>query len=138
MENVETDEDTLNSIDSSSTNPIPVIYQSGYLTIKDYDREFGTYYLGFPNREVDEGFMKFLLPFYTDTDKVNDINSSCKILLGIQGNIVVAAFRHIKFPFQTIMVLLMSRAGERIRFPTKTERRMRFIWKRETILLSIA
>ena len=40
-------------------------------TIKDYDREFGTYYLGFPNREVDEGFMKFLLPFYTDTDKVN-------------------------------------------------------------------
>ena len=71
MENVETDEDTLNSIDSSSTNPIPVIYQSGYLTIKDYDREFGTYYLGFPNREVDEGFMKFLLPFYTDTDKVN-------------------------------------------------------------------
>ena len=34
IENIETDEDTLNSIDSSSTNPIPVIYQSGYLTIK--------------------------------------------------------------------------------------------------------
>lgn len=48
-----------------------LIYQSGYLTIKDYDRRFGTYYLGFPNREVDEGFMKFLLPFYADTDKVD-------------------------------------------------------------------
>ena len=48
-----------------------LIYQSGYLTIKDYDRRFGTYYLGFPNREVDEGFMKFLLPFYADTNKVD-------------------------------------------------------------------
>lgn len=70
MANVETDADTLNSVDSSSTDPIPVIYQSGYLTIKDYDREFGTYTLGFPNREVEEGFMKFLLPYYADTDKV--------------------------------------------------------------------
>ena len=33
--------DVLNSIDSTSTNPIPVIYQSGYQTIKDYDRLFG-------------------------------------------------------------------------------------------------
>lgn len=71
MAHVETDEDTLNSIDSSSTNPIPVIYQSGYLTIKEYDREFGIYRLGFPNREVDEGFMRFLLPFYADTNKVD-------------------------------------------------------------------
>lgn len=71
MANVETDADTLNSVDSSSTDPIPVIYQSGYLTIKSYDEEFGTYHLGFPNREVEEGFMKFLLPFYANTDKVD-------------------------------------------------------------------
>ena len=70
MAHVETDADVLNSIDSSSTNPIPVIYQSGYLTIKGYDREFGIYRLGFPNREVEEGFMKFLLPYYANTDKV--------------------------------------------------------------------
>lgn len=65
-----TDADILNSIDSASTNPIPVIYQSGYLTIKGYDERFGIYQLGFPNREVEEGFMKFLLPFYANTDKV--------------------------------------------------------------------
>ena len=57
--------DVLNSIDSASTNPIPVIYQSRYLTIKGYDKRFETYFLGFPNREVEEGFVKFLLPFYT-------------------------------------------------------------------------
>jgi len=56
---VETDVNVLNSIDSTSVNPIPVIYQSGCLTIKGYDREFGLYRLGFPNREVEEGFMKY-------------------------------------------------------------------------------
>jgi hypothetical protein len=49
MEHAKVDADTLNSIDSTSQDPIPVIYQSGYLTIKDYDPEFGEYTLGFPN-----------------------------------------------------------------------------------------
>ncbi len=57
--------DVLGSVESMSTNPIPVIYQSGYLTIKGYDEEFKTYRLGFPNREVEQGFIKYLLPYYT-------------------------------------------------------------------------
>ena len=65
-----TTEDILNSIDSTSTNPIPVIYQSGYLTIKDYDPEFKMYTLGFPNEEVETGFLKYLLPFYASVDKI--------------------------------------------------------------------
>jgi hypothetical protein len=65
MSTVECDSDVLNSVDSQSTNPIPVIYQSGYLTIKDYDPRFGIYKLGFPNTEVEDGFMKFLLPYYS-------------------------------------------------------------------------
>lgn len=70
MAHEETDSQVLNSIDSESTNPIPVIYQSGYLTIKGYDEEFGMYRLGFPNREVEEGFVRFLLPFYANVNKV--------------------------------------------------------------------
>lgn len=46
-------------------NPIPLIYQSGYLTIKDYDQEFGNYLLQFPNDEVRYGFINFLVPYYT-------------------------------------------------------------------------
>ena len=46
-------------------NPLPMIYQSGYLTIKDYDKRFKMYRLGFPNDEVRYGFLNFLLPFYT-------------------------------------------------------------------------
>ena len=57
--------DVLNCIDTASNNPIPVLYQSGYLTIKSFDEEFGEYRLGFPNKEVEEGFTRFLLPYYT-------------------------------------------------------------------------
>ncbi len=66
MANAETTADVLNSIDAVSADPVPVIYQSGYLTIKDYEPEFKIYRLGFPNQEVEEGFVKYLLPFYTN------------------------------------------------------------------------
>ena len=46
-------------------NPVPMIYQSGYLTIKKYDPQFGLYTLGFPNEEVKYGFLNFVAPFYT-------------------------------------------------------------------------
>jgi hypothetical protein len=69
MATAECDADVLNSVDSQSTNPIPVIYQSGYLTIKDYNPRFGIYKLGFPNAEVEDGFMKFLLPYYSSISR---------------------------------------------------------------------
>ena len=59
--------DVLNSVDAFNVNPLPLIFQSGYLTIKHYDKEFNTYTLDFPNREVEEGFTKYLYPFYTPT-----------------------------------------------------------------------
>jgi len=64
----QTTADVLNSI-YGDDEPIPVIYQSGYLTIKGYDPEFGLYHLGFPNREVEVGFINYLLPFYTHFNK---------------------------------------------------------------------
>lgn len=63
--------DSLSGIDTMETNPVPILYQSGYLTIKGYDKRFRTYTLGFPNREVEEGFVKFLLPFYLATSKAD-------------------------------------------------------------------
>lgn len=46
-------------------NPVPVIYQSGYLTIKGYDPELNYYVLGYPNTEVKYGWLNFIAPFYT-------------------------------------------------------------------------
>ena len=56
MAREETNAQVLNNIDSEFINPIPVLYQSGYLTIKRYDEELGIYRLGFPNREVESVF----------------------------------------------------------------------------------
>ena len=50
---------------TEANNPLPMIYQSGYLTIKGYDREVRLYTLRFPNDEVRYGFLNFLVPFYT-------------------------------------------------------------------------
>lgn len=69
MAHEETYAEVLNCI-YADDSPIPVIYQSGYLTIKGYDPEFESYILGFPNLEVEKGFIKFLLPFYTNVNKV--------------------------------------------------------------------
>ena len=44
---------------------LPLLYQSGYLTIKDYDRESGMYTLAIPNQEVRIGYVEGLLPVYT-------------------------------------------------------------------------
>ncbi|MDR1140324.1 MAG: ATP-binding protein [Planctomycetaceae bacterium] len=45
-------------------NPVPILYQSGYLTIKNYDDNFNEYTLGFPNEEVKYSFLNDLLPVY--------------------------------------------------------------------------
>lgn len=50
----------MNNVDS---NPIPVIYQSGYLTIKSYDERFKNYQLGIPNKEVEEGILNIFHPY---------------------------------------------------------------------------
>ena len=61
----------LSGTDAADADAIPVIYQSGYLTIKDFNPRFQSYTLGYPNKEVEEGFIKFLLPHYTAKREVN-------------------------------------------------------------------
>ena len=92
----ETDADVLNSIDSASQNPVPVIYQSGYLTIKGYDRRFGMYRLGFPNREVEEGFIKFLLPYYANVDKIESPFQISKFVHEVEQGDYEAFFRRLQ------------------------------------------
>jgi hypothetical protein len=64
--------DLLGSLDAIDTNPIPLVYQSGYLTIKGYDPRFMTYRLGFPNEEVERGFSRFLFRYYTPASQGKD------------------------------------------------------------------
>ena len=56
---------SLSDTDSVGDNWMALFFQTGYLTIKGYDRILRSYRLGFPNREVEEGFVKSLIPHYT-------------------------------------------------------------------------
>lgn len=51
-----------------SRDPIPSLYQAGYLTIKSYNTLFDQYILGYPNKEVEHGFFDFIMPTYLGTD----------------------------------------------------------------------
>ncbi|WP_455637397.1 ATP-binding protein [Parabacteroides sp.] len=51
-------------------NPVPIIYQSGYLTIKGYDPIKNNYVLGYPNAEVKYGWLNFITPYYTPLSEV--------------------------------------------------------------------
>ena len=62
----------LDSVQIMADNPIAVLYQSGYLTIKGYDARFKTYVLDYPNDEVKEGFVNFLVPYYTYSKSANN------------------------------------------------------------------
>lgn len=52
-------------------NALPLLYQSGYLTIKGYDRDLLSYTLSIPNQEVRIGYVKGLLPIYTGLDEAD-------------------------------------------------------------------
>ena len=45
--------------------PLPMIYQSGYLTIKDYEKESNLFLLGFPNNEVKNSFLAMVTTNYS-------------------------------------------------------------------------
>ena len=65
LSNQSMDSTLLASVDSVFENPVPLLFQSGYLTITDYNEQFGLYHLSFPNTEVKNGFLNFLLKYYT-------------------------------------------------------------------------
>lgn len=58
--------DSLAGLDLRSANPVALLYQTGYLTIKQFNRNTGIVTLGIPNKEVKEGLFNVLLPYYVN------------------------------------------------------------------------
>lgn len=81
----EIDATSLMDADTLYHNPVPLLYQSGYLTIKGYDPEFGIYHLGFPNREVKHGFLNFLAKYYTPSRTESGMMLVSKMLRDIRS-----------------------------------------------------
>ena len=64
LEGIEATDEQFDAPTERIVSPIPVLYQSGYLTIKGYDPDFRIYNLAYPNGEVRQGFVESLLPAY--------------------------------------------------------------------------
>ena len=64
--------------------PLPMIYQSGYLTIKDYSRDDNTFLLDYPNNEVKEGFLVLVAANYLQSREdisylARELNKALKV-----------------------------------------------------------
>ncbi|MBQ0052177.1 MAG: AAA family ATPase [Treponema sp.] len=65
---------TLENYRLTATDPLPMLYQTGYITIKEYDKTFRSFILGLPNDEVRYGLYDNLIPLYAGyTEKTNKI-----------------------------------------------------------------
>ena len=74
----------LNGMQDIVNRPVPLFFQTGYLTIKDYDKEYQEYTLGFPNDEVKKGFLNFI---YSDYVPVNPAegNTTAKLAKALRA-----------------------------------------------------
>ena len=65
MDSLEVPSSAFDQPTENMKDALPLLYQSGYLTIKDYDRDIEAYTLSIPNQEVRIGYAKGLLPMYS-------------------------------------------------------------------------
>ena len=76
---------TLQDYRDDNPNPIPLFYQTGYLTIKSYDARLREYYLGYPNDEVCYSFLDCLVPYFTQSTKDSSSLSIGKFYKDVQS-----------------------------------------------------
>jgi hypothetical protein len=127
----------LDSIQISVDNPIAVLYQSGYLTIKGYDSRFKVYTLDYPNDEVKEGFVNFLVPYYTYSKSVNhatiigqfvksmergDAEQFMELLQSFMAGIPYELVRNLEVHFQNMIYIIIKLMGLYVQAEYRTSR----------------
>ncbi len=113
----------------------PLLFQTGYITIKDYNEEFDEYTLSYPNLEVKSAFLNYLTDYYTPLSKeeapqyqnelqravkANDIKKFMKILNVFFKNIDYDLHINNEKYYQTIFYLVFTLLGLRIDAEVKT------------------
>lgn len=102
---LESQEAVLNSFDQSTeemTDALPLLYQSGYLTIKKYNPMFQEYTLGIPNREVRNGLLNSLIPHYVNPRRSDNDAFLLGFSKAVYRNDIEAALEHMRTYLATI------------------------------------
>lgn len=84
------------------TDAVPLLYQSGYITIKDYNKMLDLYTLDIPNKEVRLGLMESLLPYYVDNKTPEATTMVAYLFYDIQNGDMDAALHRLQEFLSTI------------------------------------
>lgn len=119
----------------SADTALPILYQAGYLTIKDYDTRFERYTLGFPNNEVRFGFLNAFMPIVSNIARPVGGSMLINVTQFLEAGDIDSALSQIKAyiaaipyyynnkkeaDFQTIMYLIFSLLGQYVKVEVPT------------------
>ena len=76
---------TMDGMNDFVNRPVPLFFQTGYLTIKDYDKEYREYRLGFPNDEVKNGFLDFIYSYYVPVNPAEGNTTTAKLAKALRS-----------------------------------------------------
>ena len=99
---IEADESEFDAPTENMTTIMPLLYQSGYITIKDYDKEFNYYTLDIPNKEVKVGLTKSLIPSYVTQNTLATTNTARRIAQCLAKQDMEAALQLLKTYLGTV------------------------------------
>ena len=80
------DGNALSDYRADNPDPVPLLYQTGYLTIKDYDKKYRSYMLTYPNDEVKYSFIESLAPYYLYYEKPYTADPGMLYKIGVNFN----------------------------------------------------
>ena len=101
-EGMEADASDFDAPTETMTTLTPLLYQSGYITIKDYDKKYGSYTLGIPNREVRIGLTKALIPYYVTPNTLATNNTVRNMARALDKEDLNLALQHLQTFLGTI------------------------------------
>ena len=101
-EGMEADASDFDAPTETMTTLTPLLYQSGYITIKDYDKKYGSYTLGIPNREVRIGLTKALIPYYVTPNTLATNNTVRNMARALDKEDLDLALQHLQTFLGTI------------------------------------
>ena len=91
-----------NAPTETMTDAVPLLYQSGYITIKDYNKMLDLYTLDIPNKEVRLGLMESLLPYYVNNKTPEATTMVAYLFYDIQNGDMDAALHRLQEFLSTI------------------------------------
>ena len=101
-EGMEADASDFDAPTETMTTITPLLYQSGYITIKDYDQEYDSYFLGLPNKEVRIGLTKALIPYYVTPNTLATNNTVRNMARALNKEDLNLALQHLQTFLGTI------------------------------------